>query len=75
MNKQDFDNLVDSGYTRRELCWIILTCLDIIGRNKQNYVFYSCSEFGCQNPASFYVGDKGYCLSHYDKFKGVNKTK
>jgi hypothetical protein len=30
MIRQDFDILVNSNYTRKQLCWIILQCLDII---------------------------------------------
>jgi len=36
MIKQDFDNLVNSSYSRKQLCWIILQCLDIVSElNKQ----------------------------------------
>lgn len=30
MIKQDLETLYKSGYSRKQLCWIILTCLDII---------------------------------------------
>lgn len=77
MNEQDYKNLLESGYTRAELCWIVLSCLDIICKNKQNYLFYTCSYFGCNKPASFYIADKGYCLIHYNQIKEVkpNETK
>jgi len=36
MIKQDLDNLVNSSYSREQLCWIILQCLVIITElNKQ----------------------------------------
>lgn len=77
MNQLDHLRLFNSTYTRAELCWMILSCLDIINRNKQNYVFYNCSYFGCNKPASFYISDKGYCLIHYNQLKELksNETK
>ncbi len=30
MIKQDFDILYNSDYSKKQLCWIILTCLDVI---------------------------------------------
>lgn len=40
MNKLDYENLLNSKYTREELCWIILTCLDTIEEKNKQLNFY-----------------------------------
>ena len=41
MNQTDYTNLLNSSYTREELCYIILSCLEIIkdSRRKNLEVF------------------------------------